>query len=174
MVLRRHGKVVTLLSVGLTGLAACAQTPMGPTVQVLPGPNRPFQAFQEDQAYCRQFAEAQVAGQVEAANNRALGAAILTTVLGAGLGAAAGGGYGAGIGAAAGATTGSAIGAGQSQGTQYGIQYQYDNAFAQCMYSRGNQVAGFVAPPPVYAAPPPPNYPPPGYAPPPGYPPPPQ
>src|SRR5271157_915965 len=38
-------------------VAACAETPMGPTVQVLPGPGKSFSSFQNDQAICRQFAE---------------------------------------------------------------------------------------------------------------------
>jgi len=72
------------------GLAACAQAPMGPTVQVLPGARKSFEAFQLDAATCQQYAQGQVAGQAEAANNRAIGGAVLGTVLGAGLGAAVG------------------------------------------------------------------------------------
>ncbi|HEY0185270.1 MAG TPA: glycine zipper family protein, partial [Rhodopila sp.] len=85
------------------------------------------------------------------------------TLLGAGLGAAIGGGRGAAIGAGAGALGGTAIGAGPSQNAQYSLQQRYDLAYAQCMYSRGNQVPGYQPPP----GPPPP--PPPGYYPPPGY-----
>jgi hypothetical protein len=121
-------------------LAGCAQTPMGPTVQVMPGPGKSLDAFQADQFGCRQFAENAVAGQAQNANNRAVGAAALTTVLGAGLGAAIGGGRGAGIGAASGALGGTAIGAGASSNAQMSIQDQYNNAFAQCMFTRGNMV----------------------------------
>src|SRR5215471_3114001 len=67
-------------------LSGCAQTPMGPTVQVMPGPGKSFEAFTYDQAGCKQFAEAMVAGQAQNANNRAVGAAAIGTVLGAGLG----------------------------------------------------------------------------------------
>ena len=132
----------------LAGLAACAQAPMGPMVQVLPGRGKPFEAFQYDAAGCQQYAQGQVAGQAERANNRALGGAVLGTVLGAGLGAAVGGGRGAGIGAAAGAGLGTAGGAGYSADVQGGIQAQYDNAYAQCMYSKGNRVAGLPDPEP--------------------------
>jgi hypothetical protein len=45
------------------------------------------------------------------------------------------------------------------------VQQRYDVAYSQCMYSRGNQVPGYVQPPPPAYAPPPP--PPPGYPPPP-------
>ena len=138
-------------------LAGCAQTPMGPTVQVMPGPGKPFDAFQYDQFTCKQFAEQTVAGQAQNANARGVGAAALTTVLGAGLGSAIGGGRGAGIGAGAGALGGAGIGASTSANAQGSIQYQYDNAFAQCMYAKGNLVPGggpmmmqSPAPPPAY------------------------
>src|SRR5262249_46445142 len=124
-------------------VAGCAQTPLGPTVQVMPGPGKSFDQFTYDQAGCKQFAEQSVAGQAQNANNRAVGAAALTTVLGAGLGAAIGGGRGAGIGAASGALGGTAIGANMSSNEQMGIQQQYDNAFAQCMYAKGNMVPGY-------------------------------
>jgi hypothetical protein len=98
--------------------------------------------FAADQAGCRQFAEQSVAGQAQNANNRAVGAAAITTVLGAGLGAAIGGGRGAAIGAGSGALGGAAIGAGSSSNQQMSIQQQYDNAYAQCMFTRGNMVPG--------------------------------
>ena len=153
-------------------VAGCAAPPPGPTVGVMPPPNKPFDAFQQDQAYCRQYADSQTAGQAEAANNQAVGGAILGTVLGAGLGAAIGGGRGAAIGAASGAALGTGVGASNSQAQQYSIQQRYDMAYSQCMYSRGNQVPGYAPPPPPPGYPPPP----PGEAPPPpppGYPPPP-
>jgi YmgG-like glycine-zipper protein len=158
-------------------LAGCAAQPLGPSVAVMPAPNKPFELFQQDQALCKQYADGQVGGQAQAANNQALGGAVLGTVLGAGLGAAVGGGRGAGIGAASGAVVGTGIGASSSSNSQYGIQRRYDLAYSQCMYSRGNQVPGYE---PAYSAPPPPpgNYPPPSsgnYPPPPpgNYPPPP-
>ena len=66
-------------------LAACAETPMGPTVQVMPGPGKSFSSFQNDQAVCRQFAEQAVRDQAQGANLRGLGTAALTTVLVPGL-----------------------------------------------------------------------------------------
>jgi Putative peptidoglycan binding domain len=137
-------------------LAACAQTPMGPTVQVMPGQGKPFDQFQTDQVVCKQFAEQSVSGQAHNANMRGLGAAALTTVLGAGLGAAIGGGHGAAIGAAGGALGGAGIGAATSSKSQNSIQDQYNNAYAQCMYSKGNQVPGYAPAPAAYAPPPPP------------------
>ena len=118
---------------------------MGPTVQVMPGRGKTFETFQSDQAGCKSYAAGQVSGQAEAANQRAVGAALLTTVLGAGLGAGIGAaagdaGAGAAIGAAAGAGGGTAFGAGNSANDQASIQQQYDNAFSQCMYAKGEQV----------------------------------
>src|ERR1700690_3146774 len=108
-------------------LAGCAQTPMGPTVQVMPAPGKSFDAFQNDTAVCKSFAAGQVQGQADAANKQAVGAAALTTLLGAGVGAIGGAvagnaGAGAGIGAAAGLGTGAAIGANGSANAQMGIQ----------------------------------------------------
>jgi outer membrane lipoprotein SlyB len=128
--------------------AACAQPPMGPTVQVLPGQGKSFDAFQRDQFQCRQYAEQSVAGQAQNANNRAVAGGLITTALGAGLGAAigaAGGNAGAGaaIGAGAGALGGGAFGAASSSNAQLSIQDQYNNAFAQCMYAHGNMVPGY-------------------------------
>ena len=148
---------------GLLGLAGvlllqgCVATPMGPTVQVLPGRGKPFEAFAQDQAVCTQYAGGQVQGQAERANQTAVGGAVLGTVLGAGLGAAVGRGYGAGVGAASGAALGTGLGAGGSARAQGGIQYQYDNAYVQCMVSKGNQLPPppqiVVAPQPYYVQP---------------------
>lgn len=56
-------KTTTIASIAaLVALAGCAAPPMGPTVAVMPGPNKPFEAFQTDQAVCKQFAEQQVGG----------------------------------------------------------------------------------------------------------------
>jgi len=124
----------------LMALSSCVQTPMGPTVQVMPGPNTSLASFQNDQGTCRQFAEQAVADQAQGANLRGLGTAALTTALGAGLGGAIGGGSGAGIGAASGALGGVGLGALGSSNAQRSIQAQYDNAFAACMFSLGNTV----------------------------------
>jgi outer membrane lipoprotein SlyB len=146
-------------------LVACATVPMGPTVQVMPSSTKPFQVFQQEQGQCKQYAQSQIAGQAEAANNAAVGSAVLGTLLGAAAGAAIGNHQGAGVGAATGVIAGSAIGTGSSQNAQLSIQEQYNNAYVQCMYSKGNQVPGATAsistsaPPPGVAdnmAPPPP------------------
>lgn len=167
----KHGKATAAVSVAvLTMVSACVQAPMGPTVAVMPGPNKPFAAFNEDQAVCRQFAEQQIGGGEQAQNtatNQTLIGAGVGTLLGAGLGAAIGGGRGAAIGAGAGALGGTAVGASEGQRTTMSVQQRYNVAYEQCMYSRGNQVPGYVQPAPQGYAPPPPPPPPPGYYPPP-------
>jgi len=139
----RFGKLTFVTSACALLLAACASTPMGPTVQVLPSPNKPFPVFQQDQADCKQYAQSAVAGQADAANQKAVG----TTLLGVGVGMLAGiamgdshgaGGVGAGMGAMVGAQAG---GAGNMH-AEGSIQVQYNNAYVQCMYSKGNQVPG--------------------------------
>ena len=127
-------------------LSACAQMPMGSTVQVMPGLNTSLSGFQNDQATCRQFDQQAVADQAQRANLRGLGTAALTTALGAGLGGAIGGGRGAGIGAASGALGGTALAASQSSNAQGSIQAQFDNAFAACMFSLGNTGAWYGPP----------------------------
>jgi len=146
-----HGKATSnrIVMAGiLVCLAGCAQTPMGPTIQVMPGRNVSFDQFQFDLATCKNFAENQVAGQAQAANDRAVATGAVTTLVGAGLGAAIGAatgnvGAGAAIGAATGLGGGALVGGRTADRANWTIQQQYDNAFAQCMFSRGNQVPGW-------------------------------
>ncbi len=152
--IRRGGRAASAALAVLT-LAACAETPMGPTVNVMPGPGKSFEVFAADQNFCRYFAEQQVQGQAQNANNRAVGSAVIGTLVGAGLGAATGAAFGnAGAGAAIGAGTGviggSAVGGSMSNNAQGNIQIQYNNAYAQCMFAKGHQVPGFI---PAYGAP---------------------
>jgi hypothetical protein len=148
-------RIAALASTGpLLLLAACATTPMSPSVAVMPAHGKPFDAFQYDQTLCKQFAESEVASGTQRANNQHVATAVVGTVLGAGLGASLGGGRGAAIGAGAGALGGSAAGAGMTARAQDSLQHRYDVAYSQCMYSRGNQVPvahggpgyGFAAP----------------------------
>ncbi|ASC05289.1 hypothetical protein WSS15_09890 [Acetobacter pasteurianus] len=119
-------------------LAACAETPMGPTAQVLPGPGKDYGTFLQEQNFCRSQAAAAVHGQAGSQNRKALYGGLATTALGAGLGAAVGGGTGAGIGAAAGALGGGLGGSAYSNSQQGGIQTQYNNAYVACMVAYKN------------------------------------
>ena len=135
-------------------VSGCVVPPMGPTIPVMPAPNKPFEVFRDDQAICKDYASQQVGGEAQRANNQQVLTGVAGTILGAGLGAAVGGGRGAAIGAASGAVAGTMVGAGGAQQAQMSLQQRYDLAYAQCMYSRGDQVPGFA---PAYAPPPPPR-----------------
>lgn len=159
--MRIDPRVVAIVA-GAISLTACVATPSGPTIAVAPGPNKSFDAFAADQAACQQYAAAQTAPGVAAANNQAVGTALITTALGAGLGAAVGGGgwhgnagRGAGIGAASGAVVGTALGANQAGFAQMSLQQQYDVMYGECMSAHGHSVPGLSPPPgaPPYGAP---------------------
>jgi hypothetical protein len=154
----RYPQLAAIIALALLG--GCATEPMGPRVAVMPAPNKPFSVFQDDDVICRNFARQQSAGVAQQANTSQLGTAAIGTVLGAGLGAAAGGGQGAAIGAGAGALGGTVVGSNQAERGTMTAQQFYDNAYSQCMYSRGNQVPGFAPAAPSAAAPPPPPPPP--------------
>ncbi len=179
--------VVPSLAVAL--LAGCVTVPTGPAVMVLPGTQKSFEQFRADEGECRNYAQAVVGGPnaAQPANDAAAANAVAGAALGAAAGAIIGSvsgnaGSGAAIGAGTGLLFGSAAGGNTAGYSSYALQRQYDAAYMQCMYARGNQVPGQVAyrgaPPPhtpVYSYPPP-NYPPPSVAPgtypPPNYPPP--
>jgi hypothetical protein len=153
----RGRRLAVAAAIALTlGLAGCVPSKIGPTVQVMPGTGKSFEAFQADQAVCEQYANDQVKDARKEANQQAVGTALVGTALGAGLGAAAGN---AGAGAAAGGVVGTGVAAGNAQQASQTIQQQYDIAYSQCMYSKGNQVPGYEPAPvvPPVAAPPPPK-----------------
>jgi hypothetical protein len=127
-------------------LAGCAGTPTGPTVQVMPAPNKPLHVFADDETVCKHYAGGQVAGEPEHANWMQVATAAGGTILGAGLGAAIGGGKGAAVGAGAGALGGTAVGGLGSSSAQATTQQRYDAAYSQCQFTRGNQVPGFPQP----------------------------
>jgi hypothetical protein len=187
--MKERALFVSLAAVGL--LAGCVTVPSGPAVTVLPGQQKTVEQFRVDENACRAYAQAAIGG--ETAGQPAADAAAANAVAGAALGAAVGAILGsvtgdAGAGAAWGAGTGllfgSAAGSNVAGYSSYALQRNYDAAYLQCMYTRGNQVPGRVVarpapryapsygyPPPAYppASYPPPNYPPPNL-PPAGYP----
>lgn len=201
--LKRSSLVAGL--VGALVLSGCAVMPEGPSYAAMPGSRATFDQFQADDAACRQFSTQAIGGATpnQQANNAAVGSAVVGTAIGAAIGAALGGHEGAAVGASWGLLTGATVGAGNSQVAGYSAQQRYDNAYYQCMYSRGHRVpmpasvarsmrqanAGYPPPPnapppysasaprvtpPPNAATPPPNAPPPNAAiPPPNAPPPP-
>lgn len=160
----------SLVAVGV--LAGCVTVPTGPAVMVLPGQQKSLEQFRADEDVCRQYAQAAIGGPY--AGQAASDAAAANAVAGAAIGAAAGAilgsvsgqaGQGAAIGAGTGLLFGSASGSNVAGYSSYTLQRNYDVAYMQCMYARGNQVPGATAArqpagsyPPPY---PPPNYPPP-------------
>jgi hypothetical protein len=177
-------RAVAAAGMALT-LAGCAVAPTGPSVLVLPGAQKHSGQFQADLAACQQQAQAQVAPAVDAANNQAAATALVGTAIGAAIGALVGygsyGGWGyygnpaaqsAAWGAGAGLAYGGVVGGSGSQAANAGLQQRYDQAYAQCMVLRGNQLPGTASvrrSPPALLPPPPPSYvppPPPGYGPP--------
>ena len=123
-------------------LTGCAYLPTGPSVMVLPGTGMSFEQFRQDDYLCRQYAYGQVGGATanQAAVNSQVGSAIVGSALGAAAGAALGGGQGAAIGAGTGLLAGSVVGSGEGSRAGYATQQDYDNAYIQCMYAKGNRV----------------------------------
>jgi hypothetical protein len=137
-------------------LAGCAApTPTGPTLTAVPPAGKSLTLFQNDDYTCRNYAQQTVA--YPAATQNSQGNGVATAAIGTGLGAAAGAlfgavagnaGAGAAIGAGVGLLGGSAVGAGQTQHKAESLQQIYNNAYAQCMTSRGNGIVpqGYGAP----------------------------
>ena len=152
--MRRLGFPVALTSAVL--LAGCAvPPPSGPTVMALPQQGKPFETFQQEDAYCRQTA-AQGPSAATAANaqNDSVGNAVVGTALGAAagalLGAASGNaGAGAAVGAGAGLLVGSAAGGNTAARGGYAAQSQFDSVYTQCMYAYGNSVQSAPTPYPA-------------------------
>jgi hypothetical protein len=141
--------VVVLLAL----FGGCATAPIGPTVSVMPAPGKSLEAFQKDCEECKAFALQQMGGQkaVDAAQQKAATEAVVGTALGAGVGAAIGSGVGdagggAAVGAGAGLAAGTVAGANSTVDANARMQQLYDAAYAQCMYAKGNRVAGQVQP----------------------------
>ncbi|GLR67890.1 hypothetical protein GCM10010909_25710 [Acidocella aquatica] len=143
--------------------------PTGPSVVVLPGEGVSYSTFQTDDATCRDAAAQSVgyASPTQAANQAAVGSAVVGTAIGAVAGAALGSvsgnaGAGAAIGAGTGLLVGSASGASNAQASAYGLQRQYDVTYLQCMAAKGNKVpdlpseSGYMVPAPGYYPYPPP------------------
>jgi len=117
---------------------------MGPTALVMPAQGKPFDVFAQEQAMCKQFADGEVDGGASMSNLKQFGTAAVTTALGAGLGAAVRNRRGAQIGGAMGAIAGGSMAALGSAHDQNSLQGRYDLAYTQCMYARGNQIAGIA------------------------------
>lgn len=143
--------------IGAFTLGACVTVPDGPTVRVLPPPNKPFEIFVAEDHLCRDFAHQSVAGSAQRSNDAAVSSAAVGTAIGAAAGALLGGHNGAANGAGVGLIMGSAAGSNESARGNYSIQRRYDYAYEQCMYSKGNLLPGQRVAPANLTPPPPPG-----------------
>lgn len=139
----------------LAVLSNCATIPSGPSMAVMPGPGKPFEAFQADDAACKQWAQQQIGGASpsETLNESTANGAVLGAVIGGGLGAAIGAATGnpaagAAIGGATGLLGGMSIGADNGIASSYALQNRYDIAYGQCMFAKGHQVPTYRQQPP--------------------------
>jgi len=138
-------KLLSLLLAGV--LSGFATVPTGPRVAVLPGSQKTFQQFQDDAAWCQQYAQQSIGGHqaTQVANEAATANAVAGTAIGAAAGALIGSvsgnaGAGAAIGAGTGLLFGAASGTDAAYRSGYSAQQQYDGSYVQCMYSKGHQV----------------------------------
>ena len=150
-------RTVTALT-GLLALCACAASvPTGPNVLVVPGKDKSFAQFQQDDMNCRGYAQQQIGSgnPQQAATSSGLGTAAATTALGTAAGALIGStsanlGAGAAIGAASGLLLGSVLGVGNAHAAAGSLQHHYDMAYVQCMVANGDQPSPPPPPPAVY------------------------
>lgn len=154
-------KLFRAAALGVTALllASCAPMPSGPSVAVMPPPNKPFEVFMQEEQLCRSWAAHSIG---LAGNDAAADTMLRSTVAGAAIGAIAGamvgGDHNVGAGAAMGTMIGATAGAQQGNATAWSAQRRYDIAYQQCMHSKGNLVpsSGYYRYPPPAPAPPPP------------------
>jgi len=139
---------ITVLMISLLAtLVAYVSAPTGPTIAVMPREGKPFEVFQQEDRVCREFAANSIKDSSNAALKDAATSAAVAAALGAAAGAVIGGGShtNVGTGAGVGLLGGSAIGAMNASGKESQAQTQYNIAYQQCMYSKGNQVPSYPA-----------------------------
>lgn len=155
-------------------LGACTVMPAGPSIMALPGTGQSLEHFRGDDLYCREYAHEMIGGKsaAEASRESVVTSGAVGTAVGAAAGAALGGGRGAATGAGVGLLFGSMVGSDAARASGGATQRNYDNAYIQCMYSKGHRVpvpANMSYSRPVKATdagipPPPPGNPPPAPA----------
>jgi uncharacterized protein YcfJ len=142
-----------LIALGFAStLIACASIPSGPNIAVMPGPGKPFEVFQADNATCKDYALREIGvNPDEKARQQVMTGAATGAVVGAAAGAiiSHGDSHATGTLAGMGALAGTAVGADAANQSRATLQRRYDIAYAQCMYAKGNQVAGFPTLKPV-------------------------
>ncbi len=140
MKMRKPYLAMALVLLAVTG---CVSVPAGPSVAVMPAPNKPFEVFQAEDASCRSWASSQIgASPMDTANQNTASGAIVGGAAGAALGSLSGRGTSTAFGAIAGALIGSSVGSDAGRYHGYQAQRRYDIAYQQCMYANGNMVPG--------------------------------
>jgi hypothetical protein len=170
MFARKRQRLWGLALLPALALGGCVVAPpTGPSVVALPGNGKSFPQFQQDDGYCRNYAQSHYGAsgsETTAASNNATNTAIAGTLIGAAAGAALGSlsgnvGAGAGIGAGAGLLGGASVAGDNAQEAADSMQGRYDVAYEQCMVGNGETIQ--QPPQPVVVAPPAYYGPPPGY-----------
>jgi len=140
-------RLVWFLPLCLLPAACAAPLPAGPTVLAVPGKDKTFAQFQQDEGSCRNYAQSQIGptSPSQAATESGVGSAAVGTALGALAGAAVGStvgsvGAGAAIGAGTGLLVGSSVGAGNAAYSGAQVQQRYDFSYIQCMTAKGESV----------------------------------
>jgi hypothetical protein len=126
----------------IPALVGCTGVAPGPVALVMPAQGRSLAHFQVDDEFCRAFALDRLGGvSPEAAAITNLASSVIGAMGLFGLaGAVIDGSRGARIGAAVGAVTGG-IGAGVAGlDARSPVQTRFDNAYVQCMFTRGHRV----------------------------------
>ena len=140
--MKSHPKATYFAVVVIVFLTGCASIPpISPGVMALPGTGKQFDQFRIDDAECRNYAAFQSSGRYASGpRDTGVEGAAVGTLLGAAAGAAFSGSRGAAVGAGTGLLVGSSIGAGNANASSQEMQRQYDIAYTQCMYGKGNRV----------------------------------
>ena len=121
-------------------LAGCVTAPAGPHVAVMPAKGKSLEQFKADDQTCKAYAQAQIGDDLE--KNSAMNT-LMDMAIGGAVGALGGQAVGhntkgtvagAGIGMAAGL----AAGAYQANKASDDAQIRYDNAYQECMHTKGH------------------------------------
>ncbi len=148
-------KMWTWMSIAATAqiivLAGCVPAVMAPSVAATPGPGKMPTDLASDTTACAAQANQQMAPAIQAANNQVAGTVLLNAVIGGG-GSAAAGASNSEV-AANSVANGATAGAANAQAAAATLQQQYDVAYSQCMYARGDNVPPYYMQPVYYAEP---------------------
>jgi uncharacterized protein YcfJ len=150
--MKRFARTAVITASLLASLTACVSAPTGPTIAIMPREGKPFEVFKQEDQQCREFAANSIKDSSNAALKDGVTSAAVAAALGAAAGTVIGGGShtNVGTGAGVGLLGGAAIGAMNASGKENQAQAQYNIAYQQCMYSKGNQVPSYPASGPAY------------------------